>query len=83
MLPIAIDVMSGDSEPREYLAGALRALADDPQLQALLIGEPELIGAALAPLPTAVRERAAMVPATQVVSMDEKPREAIRRKKDS
>ena len=37
MLPIAIDVKSGDHEPREYLAGALRALADDPQLQALLV----------------------------------------------
>src|SRR5262249_27859207 len=83
VLPIAIDVMSGDHEPREYLAGALRALADDPELQALLIGEPAMIGAALAPLPDAVRKRAAVVPATQVVSMDETPREAIRRKKDS
>jgi len=83
VLPIAIDVMSGDYEPREYLAGALRALADDPQLEALLVGEPGLIGAALAPLPAAVRARAAVVAATQVVGMEEKPREAIRRKKDS
>ncbi|MBV8307254.1 MAG: phosphate acyltransferase, partial [Gammaproteobacteria bacterium] len=83
MQPIAIDVMSGDHAPREYLAGALRALADDPQLQAVLVGEPALIGAALDGLPAAVRERAAVVTATQVVGMDEKPREAIRRKKDS
>src|SRR6516165_11399684 len=83
VLPIAIDVMSGDHEPREYLAGALRALADDPDLQALLVGERAMIDAALAPLPAAVRERAAVVAATQVVSMDETPREAIRRKKDS
>src|SRR5215475_4324483 len=75
--------MSGDYEPREYLAGALRALADDPQLEALLVGEPGLIGAALAPLPAAVRTRAAVIAATQVVTMEEKPREAIRRKKDS
>ena len=27
MLAIAIDVMSGDHEPREYVAGSLRALA--------------------------------------------------------
>ena len=67
MLPIAIDVMSGDSPPRESLAGAL----------------PALISAALEPLPAAVRERAALVAATQVVTMEEKPREAIRRKKDS
>jgi len=69
VLPIAIDVMSGDNEPREYLAGALRALADDPQLQALLVGEAGLITAALAPLPPSVRERAAVVAATEVVTM--------------
>ena len=83
MLPIAIDVMSGDHEPREYVGGALRALADDPELHALLVGDPLLIAPALAALPERVRERAAVVAATQVVAMGEKPREAIRRKKDS
>jgi len=83
VLPIAIDVMSGDHEPREYVDGALRALTDDPELRALLVGEPQLISAALATLPAAVRERAAVVATTQVVTMQEKPREAIRHKKDS
>jgi phosphate acyltransferase len=83
VLPIAVDVMSGDSEPREYVAGVLRALAEDSELRALLVGEPQLISAALAPLPASVRERAAVVATTQVVTMQEKPREAIRRKKDS
>jgi glycerol-3-phosphate acyltransferase PlsX len=83
LLPIAIDVMSGDSEPREYLAGALRALADDRELTLRLVGDPKLISAALGPLPAEQRERVVMVAATQVVAMDEKPREAIRRKKDS
>ena len=83
MLPIAIDVMSGDHEPREYLAGALRALSEDPELRVLLVGDCELIAAALAPLAPPLRERAAVIGATQVVTMDEKPREAIRRKKDS
>jgi len=81
--PIAIDVMSGDHEPGEYVSGALRALVDDPGLEALLVGEPQLLSAALARLPAEVRARATVVPASQVVSMDEKPREAIRRKKDS
>src|SRR5580658_9551503 len=75
--------MSGDSEPHEYVAGALRALADDPQLRALLVGDAQLLRAALASLPPATRERAIAVPAAQVVAMDDKPREAIRRKKDS
>ena len=83
MLPIAIDVMSGDHEPREYVAGALRALAEDPQLRATLVGDPQLIGALLATQPAAVRERATVAAASQVVTMEEKPREAIRHKKDS
>jgi glycerol-3-phosphate acyltransferase PlsX len=83
MLPIAIDVMSGDHEPREYVAGALRALADDAELHATLVGDPQLISAALTSQPDTVRARAAVAAASQVVTMDEKPREAIRHKKDS
>src|ERR1700747_3372803 len=83
MLPIAIDVMSGDHEPREYVAGALHALADDAELQATLVGDPQLISAALTSQPDAIRARTAVAPASQVVTMEEKPREAIRHKKDS
>jgi phosphate acyltransferase len=83
VLPLAIDVMSGDSEPREYLAGAQRALADDAQLRLLLVGEATLIEAELRSWSAPLRERAQVVAASQVVAMDEKPREAIRRKKDS
>jgi phosphate acyltransferase len=83
VLPIAIDVMSGDHEPREYVDGALRALAEDRELRTLLVGDPRLLEAALAPLPAAVRGRAQIVPTSQVVAMHDKPREAIRRKKDS
>ena len=83
MLPIAIDVMSGDSDPREYVAGALRALLEDPQLRATLVGDPQLIGTLLGPQSAAVRARTTVAAASQVVTMDEKPREAIRHKKDS
>jgi len=83
VLPIAIDVMSGDSEPREYVAGALRALADDSELRVTLVGDPQLISAALTAQPAGIRERSAVAAASQVVTMEEKPREAIRHKKDS
>jgi phosphate acyltransferase len=83
VLPIAIDVMSGDHEPREYVDGALRALTDDPELTALLVGDAQLLAVALAAWPAEVRARATVVQASQVVTMEEKPREAIRRKKDS
>src|ERR1700722_11425379 len=75
--------MSGDSEPREYVAGALRALSDDAQLQLLLVGDAALIERELQGAAMPLRERAAIVAASQVVTMAEKPREAIRHKKDS
>ncbi len=83
VLPLAIDVMSGDSPPREYLAGARRALADDPELRLLLVGQEAVIAPVLAEFPAAARARAEIVAASEVVTMEEKPREAIRRKKDS
>ena len=83
VLPIAIDVMSGDRQPQEYIAGALAALAEDPELQALLVGERQLIETARAAQPPALRARIETVPTTEVVGMDEHPREAVRRKKDS
>ncbi|MFO7277784.1 MAG: phosphate acyltransferase PlsX [Pseudomonadota bacterium] len=83
MLTIAIDVMSGDHEPRERVAGALRALADDAELRALLVGSAEPIEAALRGAPASVRARVEHVAATEIVAMDEPPREAIRRRKNS
>lgn len=83
MIEIAIDVMSGDHEPREYVAGSLRALADDPALRAILVGQPEAIQPHLHNGAESLRERIEIVPASQVVAMDDPPREAIRRKKES
>ena len=83
MLPIAIDVMSGDQQPREYVAGALRALHDDAELRTLLVGDAALIDGALLAAPEPIRARAEVVPALEVVAMGDSPREAIRRKKNS
>ena len=83
MLPIAIDVMSGDHPPPEYIAGALHALREQAALRAFLVGDPELIGPRVAALPQALRERLEVAPASQVVAMSDSAREAIRRKKDS
>jgi len=83
VLPVAIDVMSGDQQPREYVSGALRALHDDAKLRVLLVGDAALIDAELRPLPEAIRARAEVVSASEVVAMGDSPREAIRRKKNS
>ena len=83
VLPIAIDVMSGDRQPREYIAGVLAALAEQTDLHVLLVGQSAPIEAALESLPEPLRERIAIVPAAEVVGMSEHPREAVRHKKDS
>jgi phosphate acyltransferase len=83
VLPVAIDVMSGDHPPPEYVAGALRALADDAQLRALLVGDPAVIDTHVRSASDSIRDRIEVVPATEVVAMDDSPREAIRRKKKS
>ena len=75
--------MSGDHPPREYVAGALHALADDTQLRALLVGESTLIESQLRSVSESVRVRAEIVPTSEVVAMDDSPREAIRHKKKS
>jgi glycerol-3-phosphate acyltransferase PlsX len=76
--------MSGDREPRDYVAGVALALREDAEFRALVVGDPAVIEAAFEPgFPAALRARIEVVPAAQVVAMDESPREAIRRKKQS
>jgi glycerol-3-phosphate acyltransferase PlsX len=83
MASIAVDVMSGDSGAPECIPGALLALAADPALELILVGNPETIEPALAAAGADVRARASVHAAASVVGMSEHPREAIRRRKDS
>jgi phosphate acyltransferase len=83
MPSIAVDVMSGDSGAPECIPGALRALAADPALELILVGQPSVIEPAVAGAPADVRARLAVHAAATVVGMSEHPREAIRRRKDS
>jgi glycerol-3-phosphate acyltransferase PlsX len=82
-LIIAVDAMSGDRGPDACVAGAVAVLAEEPTLQLLLVGDPAAIDAQLARSDSPHRDRISVVATTQVVAMDEAPREAIRRKKDS
>ncbi len=83
MLVVAIDVMSGDRAPHERVMGALRVLRDDGGLHALLVGRAADIAPGLEQLPDGVRGRIEIVPASQVIAMDEAPRTAMRRGRDS
>jgi glycerol-3-phosphate acyltransferase PlsX len=78
-LRIALDAMGGDHAPKEVVAGALLA-AREIKGGVVLVGDPSEIERHLGgPVPSNVD----IHPASEVVGMDEKPMEAIRKKKDS
>jgi glycerol-3-phosphate acyltransferase PlsX len=82
-LTIAVDAMSGDHGPSACVPGALTVLREEAALELILVGQPAALEPELAGLSEAERTRVRIVEATQIVGMDEPPREAIRRKKDS
>ena len=82
-LTVAVDAMSGDHGPGVCVPGALAVLREEPALALVLVGQREILEPALARLSAAERERVRIVHSTQIVAMDERPRDAIRRKKDS
>lgn len=79
---IALDAMGGDHGPSPNVGGARLALAANPDLTVVLVGDQTLLDPLLAadPLPAG---RAEVVHAPTVVEMKEKPAEALRRKPDA
>jgi glycerol-3-phosphate acyltransferase PlsX len=82
---IALDAMGGDHAPGPIVAGAVEAVHDLPEMTVVLVGDRERIEAELAKVEIAppVRARLPIVHASEVVGMDEKPVEALRKKRDN
>ena len=80
---IALDAMGGDHAPGPIVAGAVEAVHDQPGLSVVLVGDRDRIEAELAKAPQAALDRLPIVHASQVVGMEEKPVEALRKKRDS
>ncbi|MHB1421694.1 MAG: phosphate acyltransferase PlsX [Gemmataceae bacterium] len=78
---IALDAMGGDHAPGPIVAGAVQAVAADPQLSVLLVGDQ----AKLEPLLSGVahRDRLPLFHCTQAVGMEESPVVALRKKPDN
>ncbi|MEB3178150.1 MAG: phosphate acyltransferase PlsX [Nostocaceae cyanobacterium] len=74
---IAIDAMGGDHAPGEIVAGALRA-REELGVEVLLVGDPQQIEACLPPKTNLGQLE--IVPAADIVAMNEEPLSAIRRK---
>ncbi len=80
---IAVDAMGGDKGAEVSVAGALQALEEIPSLRLKLVGGPEVLLPMLTGQSSAITDRIEVVPASEVVGMDERPRDALRKKKDS
>src|SRR5215471_4871120 len=78
---IALDAMGGDHAPEPIVAGAVQAVEADPELHVVLVGDQGRIEPLLAGVTD--RSRLAVFHCTQVVGMEEKPVEALRRKPDN
>lgn len=84
MIRIALDAMGGDNAPAVEVEGAVQALADlPPGFLIQLVGRPDAIEAVLRRFPQADRSRLLVIPAADVVAMDEKPRAALKKAESS
>jgi glycerol-3-phosphate acyltransferase PlsX len=77
---IAVDVMGGDRGPAEIIEGVKTALARHPELRVTVIGPMDVLkGALIEGMP----DRLSLLHSPEIITTEEPPLVAIRRKKDS
>ena len=82
--PIAIDTMGGDLGPAEMIEGVALAIHKlQPDVRFLLFGDEPTLEPLLTKAKLANNARLSIQHTTQVIGMDEKPIESIKKKRDS
>ena len=81
MITIAVDAMGGDDAPRPEVEGSVLA-AREYGVRILLVGQPHVVRPELAKH-AAPNLPIEIVPASEVITMNDHPAQAFRRKKDS
>jgi glycerol-3-phosphate acyltransferase PlsX len=81
MITIAVDAMGGDHAPRPEVEGSVLA-AQEYGVRVLLVGQPNVLRPELGRFSRAT-EQVDIIPAAQVITMEDHPAQAFRRKKDS
>src|ERR1700737_2671283 len=81
MITIAVDAMGGDNAPRPEVEGSVLA-AREYGVRILLVGQPNVVRPELAKH-AAPNLPIEIVPASEVITMNDHPAQAFRRKKDS
>jgi len=82
-ITIAIDAMGGDHGPSVTVPAALSVLRAESGLHVILVGQRELLEPVIGKSLGAFGDRLILQEATQIVTMDERPQDALRKKKDS
>ncbi|MDR9405975.1 MAG: phosphate acyltransferase PlsX [Spiribacter sp.] len=80
---LAIDAMGGDHGPDVTIPAALNALRKHSDLQLILVGDTASLERGLAAAGASAEQRLRVHAASEVVSMDDPPAQALRYKKDS
>jgi glycerol-3-phosphate acyltransferase PlsX len=80
MTVVAVDAMSGDHGASVAVPACIDALRAHPELQLVIVGQDAVLRPLLAGTPSG---RLRVVEASEVVAMDERPQDALRRKKNS
>ena len=80
---IALDAMGGDDAPGPIVEGAVEAVHADSAMTVVLVGDQSQIENELARFPDAPRDRLPILHASESIGMDEKPVEALRKKRDN
>ena len=75
--------MGGDFGPRSIVQACIASLSATPSLHLTLVGQPSLLEELIASHPAVDRARLTITPASETISMDEKPAVALRGKPDS
>jgi glycerol-3-phosphate acyltransferase PlsX len=78
-MDIALDAMGGDHAPGPIVAGAVQAVAANPDLRVVLVGD----RAQVEPHLGAAKEQIEIFHCTQVITMEEAPVLALRKKPDN
>jgi phosphate acyltransferase len=81
-MQIALDAMGGDHAPGPIVAGAVDAVAADPNLKVILVGDRAQVEACL-PQGGKAPDRIEIFHCTQAIAMDEAPVVALRKKPDN
>ena len=82
-LSIAVDAMGGDHGPSVTVPAVLEILAEQQDVHIVLVGQEELLAPLVEKHLPKLSGRLMIHHASQVVGMDERPQDAMRKKKDS